>query len=215
MKADGKTSGDIVMINGAPTDPNAADFKAGAHSVLDSSGYTVAAEFDTPDWSPDNAQEWMESQIGSVQADLVGVYAANDGTAGGAIAALKGGGVNPLPPVTGQDAELAAIQRIVAGDQAMTIYKAIKPQAERRRQERHRASPTARSRPSSDRQGGRPGDHPRPGRRHGGQHQGHVVADGFYTVDDICTAGVRRRVRQGRPQLTWPHGTSSPTLTKE
>src|SRR5829696_5421494 len=54
MKADGKTSGDIVMINGAPTDANAADFKAGAHSVLDSSGYTVAAEFDTPDWSPDN-----------------------------------------------------------------------------------------------------------------------------------------------------------------
>ena len=67
MKADGKTSGDIVMINGAPTDANAADFKAGAHSVLDASGYTVAAEFDTPDWSPDKAQEWMESQIGSRQ----------------------------------------------------------------------------------------------------------------------------------------------------
>jgi D-xylose transport system substrate-binding protein len=129
MKAAGKTSGDIVMINGAPTDANAADFKAGAHSVLDSSGYTIAAEFDTPDWSPDNAQEWMESQIGSVQANLVGVYAANDGTAGGAIAALKGGGVDPLPPVTGQDAELAAIQRILAGDQALTIYKAIEPQA--------------------------------------------------------------------------------------
>ena len=129
MKAAGKTSGDIVMINGAPTDANAADFKAGAHSILDSSGYTIAAEFDTPDWSPDNAQEWMESQIGAVQANLVGVYAANDGTAGGAIAALKGGGVNPLPPVTGQDAELAAIQRILAGDQALTIYKAIEPQA--------------------------------------------------------------------------------------
>ena len=130
MKANGKTSGDIVMINGAPTDANAADFKKGAHSVLDSSGYTVKAEFDTPDWSPDNAQEWMESQIGSVQATLVGVYAANDGTAGGAIAALKGGGVDPLPPVTGQDAELAALQRIIAGDQTLTIYKAIKPQAE-------------------------------------------------------------------------------------
>jgi D-xylose transport system substrate-binding protein len=130
IKASGKTSGDIVMINGAPTDANAADFKAGAHSVLDKSGYTIKAEFDTPDWSPDNAQEWMESQVGAVQANLVGVYAANDGTAGGAIAALKGGGVNPLPPVTGQDAELAAIQRIISGDQALTIYKAIKPQAE-------------------------------------------------------------------------------------
>ena len=87
--------GDIVMINGSPTDPNAASFKSGAHSVLDSSGYAIAAEFDTPDWSPDEAQAWMEGQISAVKGTLVGVYAANDGTAGGAIAALKGGGVEP------------------------------------------------------------------------------------------------------------------------
>ncbi|MFC6156346.1 substrate-binding domain-containing protein [Kribbella sp. NPDC058693] len=130
LKAAGKTSGNLAMINGAPTDPNAADFKKGAHSVLDSSGFKIAAEFDTPDWSPDKAQAWMEGQLSAIKNGLVGVYAANDGTAGGAIAALKGGGVTPLPPVTGQDSELAAIQRIVAGDQAMTIYKAVKPQAE-------------------------------------------------------------------------------------
>src|SRR6476620_12257920 len=130
MKKAGKTSGSIVMINGAPTDNNAGQFKKGAHSVLDSSGYKVAAEYDTPDWSPDKAQAWMESQLTAVKSGLVGVYAANDGTAGGAIAALKGGGVNPLPPVTGQDSELAAIQRILSGDQAMTIYKPIKPEAE-------------------------------------------------------------------------------------
>jgi D-xylose transport system substrate-binding protein len=130
MKKAGKSSGKIVMINGSPTDNNAGQFKKGAHSVLDKSGYTVAAEYDTPDWSPDKAQQWMESQLTNVKSGLVGVYAANDGTAGGAIAALKGGGVNPLPPVTGQDAELAAIQRIIAGDQAMTVYKAIKPEAE-------------------------------------------------------------------------------------
>ncbi|GAA1511483.1 sugar ABC transporter substrate-binding protein [Kribbella lupini] len=130
LKAAGKTSGNLAMINGAPTDPNAADFKKGAHSVLDTSGYKIAAEFDTPDWSPDKAQAWMEGQLSAIKNGLVGVYAANDGTAGGAIAALKGGGVKPLPPVTGQDSELAAIQRIVAGDQSMTIYKAVKPQAE-------------------------------------------------------------------------------------
>jgi D-xylose transport system substrate-binding protein len=129
MKKAGKTSGDLVMINGAPTDPNAADFKSGAHSVLDGSGFKIAAEYDTPDWSPDKAQSWMEGQISAVKGTLVGVYAANDGTAGGAIAALKGGGVTPLPPVTGQDSELAAIQRILLGDQAMTIYKPIKPEA--------------------------------------------------------------------------------------
>lgn len=130
MKAAGKTSGDIVMVNGSPTDANAADFKKGAHSALDGSGYTIAAEYDTPDWSPDKAQQWMSSQLAAVKGNLVGAYAANDGTAGGVIAALKAGGVNPLPPVTGQDAELAAIQRILAGDQALTIYKAIKPEAE-------------------------------------------------------------------------------------
>ncbi|GAA2738098.1 sugar ABC transporter substrate-binding protein [Pedococcus aerophilus] len=130
LKKDGKTSGDIVMINGSPTDPNAASFKKGAHSVIDTSGFKVAAEYDTPDWSPDKAQAWMEGQISAVKGNLVGVYAANDGTGGGAIAALKGGGVNPLPPVTGQDSELAAIQRILSGDQAMTIYKPIPPEAE-------------------------------------------------------------------------------------
>jgi D-xylose transport system substrate-binding protein len=130
VKKSGKTSGDVVMINGSPTDPNAGDFKKGAHSVIDGSGFKVAAEYDTPDWSPDKAQQWMEGQISAVKGSLVGVYAANDGTAGGAIAALKGGGVTPLPPVTGQDSELAAIQRILSGDQAMTIYKPIKPEAE-------------------------------------------------------------------------------------
>jgi D-xylose transport system substrate-binding protein len=130
LKKAGKTSGNLAMINGSPTDPNAAQFKKGAHSVLDGSGYKIAAEFDTPDWSPDKAQAWMEGQLSAIKSGLVGVYAANDGTAGGAIAALKGGGVKPLPPVTGQDSELAAIQRIVSGDQAMTIYKAVKPQAE-------------------------------------------------------------------------------------
>lgn len=122
--------GQIVMINGSPTDPNAADFKKGAHSVLDGK-VNIGAEFDTPDWSPDKAQQEMEQAITKLGADkIIGVYAANDGTASGAIAAMKAHGVNPLPPVTGQDAELAAIQRIIAGDQYMTIYKPYAPEAE-------------------------------------------------------------------------------------
>ena len=99
--------------------------------MLDESGFTIGAEYDTPDWSPDKAQQEMEQAITQLGADgFVGVYAANDGTAGGAIAAMKAAGINPLPPVTGQDAELAAIQRILAGEQYMTVYKAIKPEAE-------------------------------------------------------------------------------------
>jgi len=122
--------GQIVMINGDPTDPNAGDFKAGAHSMLDGK-VNIGREYDTQEWSADNAQKEMEQAITALGKDqIIGVYAANDGTAGGAIAAMKGAGFTTLPPVTGQDAEIAAIQRILTGEQAMTVYKAIKPEAD-------------------------------------------------------------------------------------
>jgi D-xylose transport system substrate-binding protein len=132
LKKDG-SKGSIVMINGAPTDNNAKLFKQGAHSVIDSSGFKVAKEFDTPDWSPDKAQSEMDQAITSLgKSGFVGVYAANDGTAGGAIAAMKSAGIDPKTrPTTGQDAELAAIQRILAGEQYMTVYKPIKPLADK------------------------------------------------------------------------------------
>ena len=131
LRSDG-ARGSLVMINGAPTDSNAAQFKAGAHSVLDSSDYRVAKEYDTPGWGPDRAQTEMEQAITALGRDgFVGVYAANDGTGGGEIAAMKSAGIDPSTrPTTGQDAELAGIQRILAGTQYMTVYKAIKPEAE-------------------------------------------------------------------------------------
>ena len=124
----------IVMINGSPTDNNAGLFKQGAHSVFDplvqAGNLTIAKEYDTPDWSPDQAQTEMQQALTALSNKVDGVYAANDGTATGAIAAMKAAGLNPLPPITGQDAELAGIQRILAGEQYMTVYKAIKPEAE-------------------------------------------------------------------------------------
>jgi D-xylose transport system substrate-binding protein len=130
LRSDG-ARGSIVMINGAPTDSNAAQFKAGAHSVLDSSGYRIGKEYDTPDWSPDRAQTEMDQAISALGRDgFVGVYAANDGTAGGAIASMRSNGIDPASrPTTGQDAELAGIQRIVVGDQYMTVFKAYTPEA--------------------------------------------------------------------------------------
>jgi D-xylose transport system substrate-binding protein len=132
LKADGKAAGPIVMINGAPTDNNAKLFKSGATATLNSSGVKIAKQYDTPDWSPDKAQQEMEQAITAVgDTGFNGVYAANDGTAGGAIAAMKGAGIKPnTRPTTGQDAELAAIQRILIGDQYMTVYKPIKPLAD-------------------------------------------------------------------------------------
>jgi D-xylose transport system substrate-binding protein len=120
----------IIMVNGSPTDNNASQFKKGAHSVIDDSGYKVLAEYDTPGWDPAKAQDWAAGQISKLGKDkITGVYAANDDTGGGVIAALKSAGVTELPPVTGQDASLAGIQRILAGEQYMTVYKAFKPEA--------------------------------------------------------------------------------------
>jgi D-xylose transport system substrate-binding protein len=123
---DGNATGPIVKINGSPTDNNAKLFGQGASSALDAAGVQVAQEYDTPDWSPDKAQQEMEQAITAVSpTGFTGVYAMNDGTAGGAIAAMKGAGIDPATkPTTGQDAELEAIQRIVAGEQFMTVYKA-------------------------------------------------------------------------------------------
>ena len=132
LKTDGKAAGPIIMINGAPTDNNAKLFKAGATSTLTAAGVKIAKQYDTPDWSPDKAQNEMQQAITAVSANgFAGVYAANDGTAGGAIAAMKGAGIKPsTKPTTGQDAELAAIQRILIGEQYMTVYKPIKPLAD-------------------------------------------------------------------------------------
>ncbi|NUT35746.1 MAG: substrate-binding domain-containing protein [Hamadaea sp.] len=123
--------GKVVFINGSPTDPSSADYKKGAHSVLDGK-VAIGREFDTPDWSPDKAQQQMEQAITALGRDQVaGVLSANDGMAGGAIAAMKRAGFATLPPITGQDAELAAVQRILTGEQYMTIYLDIRAEAEK------------------------------------------------------------------------------------
>ncbi|MCX4737800.1 sugar ABC transporter substrate-binding protein [Streptomyces antibioticus] len=126
------TSDKIVMINGSPTDPNAAQFKEGALSEL-SGRVTIAAEYDTADWSPEKAQEHMTEAIGKIGKDnIAAVYSANDTMAGGIIKALEAAGLSgsDLPPITGQDAELPGVQRIVSGEQYMTVYKPYRAEAE-------------------------------------------------------------------------------------
>ena len=119
----------ILEVDGAETDPNVPQLRAGLTRALANTGVTVLARYSTPDWSPDKAQEWVQGQLTQYAGRVVGVYAANDGTAGGAISAMRAAGLDPVPPVTGQDAELAAVQRIVAGSQTMTVYKSIDQQA--------------------------------------------------------------------------------------
>ncbi|WP_338701543.1 substrate-binding domain-containing protein [Streptomyces sp. Q6] len=130
MGDDAKPSSKIVMMNGAITDPNAADFKKGALSVLKGK-VAIAKSYDTKEWKPENANANMEGAISAIGKDKIkGVYSANDGMAGGIITALKSAGLSKLPPVTGQDAELAGVQRIVTGDQNMSVFKSYPQEAE-------------------------------------------------------------------------------------
>jgi D-xylose transport system substrate-binding protein len=122
MKVD-PASGGVLQINGSPTDAAAGLIKKGVHEGLDNSGYPILSEFDTPNWTPANAQAWTSGQITRFGPKILGVVAANDGTGGGAIAAFKAAGVNPVPTVTGNDATIAALQLIVSGDQYNTISK--------------------------------------------------------------------------------------------
>lgn len=121
-------SGAVWMVNGDPKDPNAADFKAGAEETLKDAGVDIAESHDTLDWNPDDARKWVEGQLQSAEKDPIAIYAANDGTAGGVLAATKKAKVKTV--VTGQDAEVDGLQNILRGDQYATIYKSIPPQAE-------------------------------------------------------------------------------------
>jgi D-xylose transport system substrate-binding protein len=131
LKENGSASGPIIMINGDPADPNAAGFKAGAHKGFDAAGVKIAKEYDTPGWSAENAQREAQQAITALGNNgFAAIYAANDETGGGAIAAMKGAGIKPEErPVTGQDATVAGLQRILAGEQFMTVYKEIEPEA--------------------------------------------------------------------------------------
>lgn len=178
--------GGILMVNGSPTDSNAPQFEEGALSVIDSSHLHVLAAYDTPDWSPDKAQEWVAGQIARFGAAIEGIYAANDGTASGAISAVRSANLDPPPLVTGQDAELTAIQRIISGDQFMTVFKDIRPQA-RKAAEVAVALARGEEVTSSVEIDGVPATLLLPVAVTRANIAETIVADGFWTIDQICT----------------------------
>ncbi|GHE34895.1 substrate-binding domain-containing protein [Streptomyces cellulosae] len=115
----------VVMMNGEPADPNTALFKKGALGEL-SGAVDIAASYDTKKWLPEVAAENMRKAIKEVGAgNVAAVYSANDGMAGAVIEELQNAGLSELPPVTGQDADLEAVRRVVSGTQYMTVYKSF------------------------------------------------------------------------------------------
>jgi D-xylose transport system substrate-binding protein len=185
LKADGvaPTDGGIVMMNGSSTDNNALAINKGAQAVIEASGFEVLANIDT--WDPVEAQNFVAGQITKFGDKIVGVYSANDGNAGGAIAAFKGAGMT-IPPMTGLDASLAGLQQIIAGDLYMTVYNSFRGEAEAAAEVAYQLAQ---------------GETPEPGTTVDGipstllepqavtvdNINDTIIADEFYTVEDICT----------------------------
>jgi D-xylose transport system substrate-binding protein len=123
----------IAELNGSPTDNNATLFKQGYDSVLKplyaSGKATKVADQSVPDWDNQKALTIFEQMLQKTSNKIDGVLAANDGLGNAAISALKARKLKQIP-VTGQDATPEGIQNILAGDQCMTVYKAIKQEAD-------------------------------------------------------------------------------------
>src|SRR3954454_462297 len=123
----------IAELNGSPTDNNATLFKQGYDSVLNpkykDGSFKKAADQSVPDWDNQKALTIFEQMLQKTNNKIDGVLAANDGLGNAAISALKARKL-PQIPVTGQDATLEGIQNILNGDQCMTVYKAIKKEAD-------------------------------------------------------------------------------------
>ncbi len=122
----------IAELHGSPTDNNATLFKEGYQSVLTplyASGVAVKGpEQAVPDWDNTQAGKLFEQML-TQSPNIRGVLAANDGMGNAVIQVLKRNKLNGKVPVTGQDADVQGLQNILAGDQCMTVYKAIKEEA--------------------------------------------------------------------------------------
>ena len=123
----------VVQLNGSPTDNNATLCREGYFSVAspryDAGDWELVDDQAVPDWDNQQALVIYEQILTAAGGDVDATFAANDGLANSVISALKSQGIDPMP-VSGQDATVAGIQNILAGDQSMTVYKPIKLEAE-------------------------------------------------------------------------------------
>jgi D-xylose transport system substrate-binding protein len=131
LKDKGVNSGNIVYLNGSPTDNNATLFKQGYDGVLSKlSQYKKVDDQSVPDWDNQQAGTIFEQMYSKAGGKIDGVLAANDGLGNAAIAILKKNKANGKVPVTGQDATVQGLQNVLNGDQCMTVYKAVKKEAD-------------------------------------------------------------------------------------
>jgi D-xylose transport system substrate-binding protein len=133
LDASGVSNPTVAELNGSPTDNNATLFANGYNSVLDpkyaSGDFKKGPNQSVPDWDNQKALTIFEQMLQKTGNKIDGVLAANDGLGNAAISALKARKLKQIP-VTGQDATAQGIQNILAGDQCMTVYKAVKAEAD-------------------------------------------------------------------------------------
>jgi len=191
LKADNvdPSSGGIIMINGATTDNNAGNIKAGALSVINGSGYKVLAETDT--WDPTQAQQWVAGQITKYGHKIIGLYSANDNNGNSAIAALHSAGWSNADiaklSITGLDASQQGLQNIIGGLQLMTTYNAFKLEATKAAQAAvgYASGKTPASNGTVD---GHPAFLNPPVAVTIDNIESTVIADDFWKPSDICTS---------------------------
>lgn len=122
----------IAVLNGSPTDNNATLFAEGYNSVLqplfDDGTFTLVDDQSVPDWNNEQGGQIFEQMLAGANGEVDGVLAANDGLAGAVITVLQAN--NLQVPVTGQDATVEGLRSILEGDQCMTVYKAVRTEAE-------------------------------------------------------------------------------------
>ena len=191
--------GGVVMLHGAPSDPNAEEYRQGATDELRRRGVTPVSEVAVEDWNPGRARSEMARALARRgTAGISGVYVANDAMAAAAIDAFEETGA-AVPPITGQDAELGALHRIIDGRQAMTVYKPLREAA-------GRAAEAAVAFAS----GGHPGPSPgfagtakvpavvlQPAAVGPGELTRVVTADRFWSVAEVCAGRERRCAEEG------------------
>jgi D-xylose transport system substrate-binding protein len=133
LSASGVSKPRIAELNGSPDDNNATLFAQGYNSVLDpmykDGKATKVADQSVPDWDNQQALTIYEQMLQKSGNKIDGVLAANDGLANSVVSAMKSRKLKPVP-VTGQDATVQGLQNILTGDQCMTVYKAIKAEAD-------------------------------------------------------------------------------------
>ncbi|MHB1066141.1 MAG: sugar ABC transporter substrate-binding protein [Candidatus Nanopelagicales bacterium] len=126
----GVTEGPVAYLNGSPTDNNATLFKQGYSAAIEAAGFTPTADQSVPDWDNTKAGTIFEQMYTEANGDFVGVASANDGLGGAVIAVLDRNGQAGKIFVTGQDATDEGLQRVLLGTQCMTVYKAVKQEAD-------------------------------------------------------------------------------------